>query len=448
MKIPCTENLIKLARACPFPLYMVGGYVRDCLAGLECAGKDRDICAPADTDGFIRVAEKCGAEVTAVYKNTGTVKLKLGGEEYEFTCFRSDEYVRGAHRPVRTFFTDDITLDARRRDFKCNAVYYDVAKDEITDPLGGTEDILNRRVSTVAQADKVFGEDGLRLMRLARQSAQTGFAPTEECLAGAKNNAGLIADIAPERIYAELDALLHADKRYGNGYGQYAGLEILDKTRVLDYILPELTAGRGMEQPSAYHNHDVLEHSLRAVKYADCSVRLSALLHDIGKPYCKNTSGSYRGHETESARIAREAGARLKFPKKLIEETARLCETHMYDFRCDARDSKVRRFIVKNNDIFEKVLLLKQADYSACKDDLSPAPCVIKWKRIYAGMLEEGAPVSLKQLDVRGDELIKAGIKPEEVGKVLETLLYDCALDGRLNVNKTLLERAKRLTIG
>ena len=68
MKIPCTENLIKLARACPFPLYMVGGYVRDCLAGLECAGKDRDICAPADTDGFIRVAEKCGAEVTAVYK--------------------------------------------------------------------------------------------------------------------------------------------------------------------------------------------------------------------------------------------------------------------------------------------------------------------------------------------------------------------------------------------
>ena len=79
---------------------------------------------------------------------------------------------------------------------------------------------------------------------------------------------------------------------------------------------------------------------------------------------------------------------------------------------------------------------------------MSPAPCVIKWKRIYADMLEEGAPVSLKQLDVRGDELIKAGIKPEEVGKVLETLLYDCALDGRLNVNKTLLERAKRLTIG
>lgn len=443
----CSENLIKLARACPFPLYIVGGYVRDFLAGLDCVNKDIDICAPADTDRFISVAQKCGAEVTAVYRNTGTVKLKLCGEEYEFTCFRSDEYVRGEHRPVRTFFTDDITLDARRRDFKCNAVYYDISDDCIADPLGGVEDIGKKRLTTVAEADKVFGEDGLRLMRLARQSAQTGFAPSEECLSGARKNAGLISDIAAERLYAELNLILMADGRYGKEYGQYAGLKILDDTRVLDFILPELTAGRGMEQPPAYHSHDVLEHSLRAVKYADISVRLAALLHDIGKPYCKINSGTYRGHENESARIAGEVCSRLKAPKKPACETERLCQTHMYDFRCDARESKIRRFIVNNSDIFGKVLLLKQADYSACKDDLSIAPCVQKWQKIYSDMVKEGAPVSLKQLKIRGDELIEIGVKPENVGGVLENLLYDCALDGRLNDNKTLLERAKRLTI-
>lgn len=439
----CSENLIELASACDFPLYIVGGYVRDFLAGLDCGNKDIDICAPADTDKFIVCIEKCGAQVTAVYRNTGTVKLKLKDEEYEFTCFRSDEYVRGEHRPVKTFFTDDITLDAKRRDFKCNAVYYDIKREEIADPLGGVCDISDKRLTTVADADKVFGEDGLRLMRLARQSAQTGFTPTEDCLAGATNNARLIADVSAERIYAELTAILHADERYGNKYGHYEGLKILDTTRVLDCILPELTAGRGMEQPTSYHAHDVLEHSLRAVKYADRQVRFAALMHDIGKPYCKINSGTYHEHERESARITEEVGTRLKMPKKLVAETARLCETHMYDTRCDARESKIRKFIVKNNDIFERVLLLKQADYSGCKDDLSPAPCVVKWRGIYEKMIKEGAPVSLKQLNIRGDELIELGVKPENVGFVLENLLTDCALDGRLNNQKTLLKRAE-----
>ncbi len=243
MKLALSENLTALAKGCPFPLYVVGGFVRDALAGLDAA--DVDICAPADTDEFVKVAENCGAKINAVYKNTGTVKLKFGAEAYEFTCFRSDEYVRGAHRPVKTFFTDDMLLDARRRDFKCNAVYYDIGAERFCDPLGGIADIEQRRLTTVADADKVFGEDGLRLMRLARQSAQTGFAPDGECLSGAKKNAALISDVSAERIYAELNAILHADLRYGKAYGQYGGLALLDKTGVLDFILPELTAGHG-----------------------------------------------------------------------------------------------------------------------------------------------------------------------------------------------------------
>ena len=390
------------------------------------------------------IASICGAEIDAVYKNTGTVKLGFGTEKYEFTCFRSDEYIRGVHTPVKTFFTDDITLDAKRRDFKCNAVYYDIAKGEICDPLGGVEDIENKRLSTVADADKVFGEDGLRLMRLARFTAQLNFTPTEECLQGAENNSALIADISVERIYAELDAILHADSKYGFSGAQYRGLKILDEIGVLDEILPELTLGRGMVQNENFHNYDVLEHSLRSVLYADKEIRLAALLHDIGKPRAFLDNGNYYNHDTIGKEIAEEVCARLKVPKKLTAEVARLTKLHMYDLKCDAHEGKIRKLIVANKDIFEKLLSIKQADFSACKDDLSEAPCVTKWRSIYKKMQEEGAPTELGELEIRGDELIRLGVPDKLVGKVLDALLIDCALNARLNDKKTLTARVEK----
>lgn len=255
MKKIVPKNLIKLANSCPFPLYIVGGRVRDYLAGLpDCS--DTDICAPAAADDFIACAESSGYTVEAVFKNTGTVKIACGGENVEFASFRSDEYVRGEHRPVRSFFTDDIMLDARRRDFKCNAVYYDIKADKFVDPLGGITDIEERRLTTVAPAEKVFSEDGLRLMRLARIAAQTGFTPADDCLRGAMENHALISDVHSARIYAELNMILHADERYGMPLAQYKGLKILKDTGVLGEILPELCEGDGMKQRSDYHKYD------------------------------------------------------------------------------------------------------------------------------------------------------------------------------------------------
>ena len=444
MKIDVPEKLKKLALSCPFPLYMVGGYVRDAVCGIACNVPDIDICAPVSADEFLKIAESCGAEIDAVYRNTGAVKLGFGDEKYEFTCFRSDEYVRGVHTPVKTFFTDDMTLDARRRDFKCNAVYYDIAREEICDPLGGIADIENKRISTVADADKVFGEDGLRLMRLARFTAQLNFTPTDECLKGAANNCKLIADISVERIYSELVAILHADEKYGFEGAQYRGLKILDETRVLDIILPELTLGRGMEQNESFHNYDVLEHSLRCVLYADRQIRLAALLHDIGKPRAFIDSGNYYHHEMIGEEIAENICNRLKVPKRVTAEVMRLTGLHMYDLKCDAHEGKIRKLIVANKDIFDKLLLIKQADFSACKDSSAVAPCVIKWKGIYEKMRAEGAPTELKELEIRGDEVIEAGVPSHLVGKVLEELLYDCALNARLNDKKTLLARVEK----
>ncbi len=445
MKNTLSQNIIRLAESCPYPLYLVGGRVRDFLAGISAQKPDNDICAPADAEDFVERAKAAGFTVDAVYKNTGTVKLRCGDEDYEFTSFRSDEYKRGEHRPYKTFFTDDITLDAKRRDFKCNAVYFDISAGQFVDPLGGIADVKSKICSTVAPADKVFGEDGLRLMRLARICAQTGFSPDADCLAGATTNARLIEDISPERIFAELWQILHADFKYGVKWAQYRGLKLLHEIGVFKIILPEIALGEGMVQPAAYHNYDVLEHSMRAVGYADKRVRLAALLHDAGKPFCKLRDGNYHKHDIEGERIALDICARLRVSKKLSSETARLVSLHMYDLAGNARESKVRKFIVKNYDCFEDLTALKQADYSACKDDVAVAPTVKKMTDILNAMQSEGVPLTLKQLCVRGDELIFIGVPKERTGEILSKLLEECAINSVKNSKSELLNYALNL---
>ena len=141
----------------------------------------------------------------------------------------------------------------------------------------------------------------------------------------------------------------------------------------------------------------------------------------------------------------REVCARLKAPKKVTEETARLVLLHMYDVDCRARESKIRRMIVSNRDIFFKLVELKQADFSACRDVLSEAPVITKWREIYGEMMKEGVPFNLRELKVKGDELIAAGIPKEKCGKVLDRLLLECAVLPQLNEKNKLIITAKRI---
>lgn len=441
------ENLVKLADSCPLPLYLVGGSVRDFLLGYTLnEDADWDLSSPMSEDDFISAAEKCAFKVKSVYRNTGTVKLedeKRFG--YEFTRFRSDKYVRGLHAPSEITFTDDIALDAVRRDFCANAVYYEIKSGKFVDPLHGLDDIRQRKLRTVAPASKVFGEDGLRLLRLARIAAQIGFTPDEECLAGATEHHALMRDIVPERIFAELSLLLHADEKHGIKDGPYLGLKLLHATGVLKELLPELVLGEGMTQRPDFHDHDVLEHSLRCVKYSAQDIRFAALFHDIGKPYCFLRDGKYHNHPEEGARLTREIMERWKAPKKLIEETAELVRLHMRDYNLQMKESKLRRELIEDYSLLPKLLEIKQADFSACKDVLSEAPCVTKWNCVLQKMREEGAPLRLKELAVNGDDLVKAGVKQRDVGAALNELLFYCARDGRLNTKEKLLKHIGNL---
>ncbi len=435
--------LLKLAKSCETPLYVVGGSVRDYLSSLtpKSGAFDFDLCAPMPAEAFVKKAQENGFQVKSVFKNTGTVKLKDPlGTDYEYSSFRSDKYVRGTHVPVETTFTTDIELDARRRDFTCNAVYYDVKTGEYLDPLHGRRAIKEKRLTTVAAAKKVFSEDGLRLMRLARQAACLGFAPDEECIEGAKLHAKLIQDVSHERVFAELTTILHADEKYGVQNGHYAGLKLLDETHVLDEILPELTAGRNLAQRADFHNYDVLEHSLRAVLYADKSVRLAALLHDVGKPLCTLQDGNSYAHPETGETLVRALLKRLKAPVKTIEETATLTALHMYDFNCQTGENKLRRFFVAHYPILEKLLALKQADFSACKDHLDPAPTCVRWKTLLQKLQKENAPLTLKQLALSGKDLLDVGVPPHRVSETLQMLLNHAVCNPKDNVKARLIK--------
>ncbi len=441
------ENLIKIAKSLPAPLYAVGGIVRNAIIGGS-PSSDVDLAAPFTVDELLPYLENAGAHVVAVYKRTGTIMFKCNGAKYEYTSFRKDEYgVGGDHTPNKTSFTRDIEQDARRRDFKCNAVYYDIARGEIVDPLNGAKDIKNKVLDTVVSPERVFGHDGLRLMRLARFSGELGFTPTDEVIKAARENAKNIVDISAERVFDELKKILVADEKYSfsSPDGHYIGLKILDDIRVLDYVLPELAEGRGMEQRADYHSHDVLEHSLRAVLYAPKKIRLAALFHDIAKPYCMNKYGRYKMHAVEGKPMAERALKRLKADNKTIDTVCFLVGAHMLDLDGDEPETDIRKFIVKNYPLIDDLLELKTADRRAYKDELTPPPVVNRWQKIIADINEKNIPLSLKGLKITAYELKGLGVKDVDLGKTLNAL-WDAVIETpTINEPRALSALATRL---
>ena len=182
MRAILPEKLKILAKACPSPLYVVGGSVRDYLAKLSPTIHDWDICSPMSADAFSQIASSQGFFVNAVYRNTGTVKISDGETAYVYSCFRSDKYIRGVHTPVEIFFTTDITLDARRRDFTVNAIAYNPSEG-YQDPFGGQQDLSNGILRAVGDPRQRFQEDALRILRGLRFTCRlSGKArPTPPC---------------------------------------------------------------------------------------------------------------------------------------------------------------------------------------------------------------------------------------------------------------------------
>lgn len=445
MKLYFKDNLIKLASALPAPIYAVGGYVRNFLIN-KSLSDDIDLCGQLTAEEMANYLEEFGFYVVASYKRTGTVVFSDGEQKYEYTVTRSEKYLGGEHSPSETTFGVSIEKDALRRDFKCNAIYYDVKRGDIIDPLNGISDVKNKILDTVTSPEKVFCFDGLRLMRLARLAGELNFKPTKEVIDGAKRFADNIKDISAERINDELKKILISDGKYSfsNPNGHYDGLKILDEIGVLDIILPELTLGRNMQQRKDFHKYDVLEHSLRTVLYSEKKVRISALLHDVGKPKAFMEKGKYHGHASYGTPIARKILKRLKFDTKTINEVCFLVENHMQDMEGNMKESKVRRFIVTNYGYLDKLFCLMQADFMAGLDKTEKCPQVIKWQKIYEKMKLDGTPFDKKDLKITAKDLLSLGFCGEEIGKTLDELFYLAVISPEKNDYDKLIAICKK----
>ena len=406
---------------------------------------DVDLCADLDVDVIEKECQKFGFRVSCKYKKTNTLKFCDSKNEYEFTSFRTESYLGGgAHGVDSCIRTSDIFKDAKRRDFKCNAIYYDIKKGKIVDPLGGVEDVKNKVLSTANDPEITFYDDGLRLMRLCRFSSELGFSVEENTLRFAKEYASNLDGISKERITAELDKILVADGKYkiSKPTAHYDGLKLLKEIGLLEKIFPMLVKGDKMPQPTAYHKYDVLEHSLRACLYADKSIRLVSLLHDVGKPYCYLKYGNYHGHEKEGEILIEKNLKELKYPNSVILECKCIVGLHMYDMLGEAKEFKVRKKIRDNADIFDKLMLLKIADYKAsCEKDGEPLS-VTKWKKIYNDMKRENVPFSLKELAIKGGELEELGLNGTEIRDCLNHLLDLCLTDASKNEKEKLVRFA------
>ncbi|MBD5560969.1 MAG: CCA tRNA nucleotidyltransferase [Clostridia bacterium] len=456
MRIEPSASLARLGQAASergAVIYNVGGAVRDRLLGFEAA--DDDLAGPKQPQELARL-HLPGTTVLDPVNGLGTALIHCRqGEEkevYEYTAFRTDSYGRdGRHLPEDVCFTDDITMDARRRDFTVNALYVRLPDGEVLDPTGMGLADLKAHVLRMTRPDTLT-EDALRILRLIRFAAALGFEVEPETLRAARDQAPALRDISWERIQAEFFRILLGDTVYGRREAVADALYMMRDLGVLEYVLPELTEGRGFAQSPEYHCYDVLDHQIETCAAAppELTVRLAALLHDISKPEAYRRDGNMHAHPELGSERARQVLRRLRAPRQLISDVAELVEHHMFDLTNEAKSKAViRRINALGREQFERLADLREADFAGSGRQ-QKALSAEKWRKVLAGLEKDNVPLTVSGLAVSGHDLMRElHIKPGPVlGEILGQLLEHVQLRPSQNNYKSLIKYAKMIAAG
>ena len=423
-----------------FSAYLAGGAVRDILMGKQ--PHDYDIATSALPQDVKRLFKRT---IDTGIKH-GTVTVVVNKTGYEVTTFRSDGAYRDGRHPDSVEFVSRPKTDAERRDFTVNAMMYN-PESGILDYFGGRNDIKNRLIRCVGDAETRFKEDALRMLRAVRFSAALSFKIEEKTWRAIKKCAVLIKKVSAERVREEINKIILSDNP------DY--MRKLHECGLLQHIMPELDRCFGEPQRNKYHIYDVGEHIMRTVKNTppDLTVRWAALMHDIGKPLCSSTDQNgtihFYGHHRESGSIAVDLMHRLRMDSDIIRDVAVLVENH--DVRVEPARAPVKRMMARTGEtLFEKLLQLQTADNMAKNPIYFPE----KKKRIddaytlYKEILAERQPYLVSHLAVNGKDLIKLGYRPgREIGDVLKKLIDEVIIDPKLNNREFLLKRAREYRV-
>jgi tRNA nucleotidyltransferase/poly(A) polymerase len=447
---PAVQEIASIFSNAGKQVYLVGGAVRDLLRGQK--AKDWDLATDALPDEVMALFRPKGGKTPYFAVPTGikhgTVTVYFRNFAFEVTTFRAEKGYSDGRRPDYVEFGVSITEDLSRRDFTMNAVAYKLPSGPLTDPFNGEGDIKARLIRSVGNPAERFAEDGLRPLRAVRFASQLDFKVDDAVLEAIPGAVSLTARVAPERIRDELDKIIASPK-------PSAAFLLMEKTGLLELILPELALCRGIEQ-KGLHRFDVLDHSLLACDFAarekaSPEVRMAALYHDTGKRLtCKiDESGvrTFYQHERESSRLAREIMLRFRYPNAVMDKVCHLIEEHMFHYEENWTDAAVRRFIIRaGEDSLPDLYRMRMADAYATSGLEPPQDYLLPLVKRVEKVLAAGRALSLKDLAVSGYDLKEVRVKPgKQMGIILKELLEAVVEDPSLNTREKLLEIAGKI---
>lgn len=394
----------------------VGGCIRDSLLGKEPHDWDVTTSAlPGEVKGaFFNVP------VIPTGESKGTVTVLLKGTPLEITTYRIDGTYSDKRRPDFISFTRTLTEDLARRDFTVNAMAWS-PKEGLVDCFNGQEDLKNRVIRCVGDPDQRFGEDALRILRALRFAATLDFSIESATAESLRKNREALRFVSAERVYSELKKLL---------CGPAAGRVLREFPEVFAVWIPELAPTFGFEQHTPYHLWDVWEHTIRSVEAIrpDPALRLTMLLHDIGKPgrffLDEKGRGHFKGHPALSAAMTRTILTRLKVDGDTCRRVLQLIEWHDASIKED--DENIRRWLrLLGAETFLLLLTVKRADNEAKNLAYSDrGPELDRLEKRFFTILKRQDCYTLNQLAVTGEDLIQTGIPAgKTVGFAMEELL-------------------------
>lgn len=422
-----------------YEAYAVGGCIRDSLLGRRPDDWDITTSAkPQETKALFGKTIDTGIQ-------HGTVTVMRHGRGYEVTTYRVDgEYEDGRH-PKEVTFTASLKEDLKRRDFTVNAMAYN-EEDGLVDLFGGRQDLEQKIIRCVGEANERFEEDALRIMRAVRFSAQLGFSIEERTKEAIRGHAERLRQVSAERIQVELTKLVISPNP--------DFLRIAWETGITAVVLPEFD--RLMEQPqnNPHHCFSVGEHTLHAMQAVrpDKCLRLAMLLHDVAKPLCLTTDAEgidhFHGHAQKGERMAAQILKRLRYDNHTTELVSRLVKWH--DVAIAPEKKAVRRAASRmGKELFPLILEVKAADLAAQSDyqRTEKREWLERLRSLYEEIEREGDCLTIKDLAVNGRDLIQSGITPgPQLGLALQQLLEIVLEDPEKNTREYLLSSLPKET--
>lgn len=349
-------SIVRRLREAGFVALYAGGSVRDMLLGHD--PQDYDIASDARPEQV----QKLFPHTYAVGAHFGVVVVHEGGHDFQVATFRSDlQYVDGRRPEGVTFSTPK--MDAERRDFTINGLFYDPIKKEIIDYVEGQRDLKARLVRAIGDPVARFREDRLRLLRAVRFTAVLGFEIEPATWAAVKEHASEIHDVSAERIREELVKIfMHRSRVHG--------FDLLVESGLMREVLPEIMALQGCQQPPQFHPEgDVFVHTRAMLgllpERVSVPLVFGVLFHDIGKPgtYAVDETGRIRfnGHDKLGATMTEEIMTRLRFSRAEIDATVSAVLNHMvFKDVQEMRVAKLKRFMARPG--FDDELELHRVD--------------------------------------------------------------------------------------